>query len=189
MMPEAVIAHESPGRLRIKISAFRGDAAQFAACREKISQCPGLISLEINSITGSILFLHQTSAAAIFDYALAKSAFIRKGPSQAAVREQAPALQKNMADSFKGFDRQIRGLTNGDMDLRGFAFAALAMSGIYQIIRGNAGALPWHAAFWYAFNIFPKTTDKTSPDKTTDATGKEGETEAGNAVPDCEGIS
>ena len=158
MMPEAIIAHESSGRLRIKIPASRGDAGVLAAYRDYLSQCPGIISVEINPVTGSMLFLHQTSAAAIFDYAHEKNVFARKVPVPA-TREKAPALQKDMADTFKGFDRQIRSLTDGDMDLRGMAFAALAMSGIYQILRGNAGALPWHAAFWYAFNIFPKSPE------------------------------
>jgi len=105
-----------------------------------------------------MLFLHQTSATVIFDYALEKNVFTRKVPASTTL-EKSPALQKDMADTFKGFDRQIRSLTDGDMDLRGMAFAALAISGISQILRGNAGALPWHAAFWYAFNIFPKTSE------------------------------
>jgi hypothetical protein len=160
MIPDAIIAHESSGRLRIKIPSYRGDAGVLAASRDHLSQCPGLISVEINPTTGSMLFLHQTSTAAIFEYAHAKNVFTRKVPAPA-MHEKSPALQKNMADTFKGFDRQIRSLTDGDMDLRGFAFAALAISGMFQILRGNAGALPWHAAFWYAFNIFPKTSEGT----------------------------
>lgn len=158
MMPDAFIAHETSGRLRIKIPASRGDAGVLAAYRDHLSQCPGIISVEINPTTGSMLFLHQTSAAAIFDYAHAKNVFTQKVLSPA-THKKSPALQKDMADTFKGFDRQIRSLTDGDMDLRGMAFAALAISGISQILRGNAGALPWHAAFWYAFNIFPKTSE------------------------------
>jgi hypothetical protein len=158
MMPDAFIAHESSGRLRIKIPASRGDAGVLAAYRDHLSQCPGIISVEINPTTGSMLFLHQTSAAAIFDYAHAKNVFTQK-VQLPATHKKSPALQKDMADTFKGFDRQIRSLTDGDMDLRGMAFAALAISGISQILGGNAGALPWHAAFWYAFNIFPKTSE------------------------------
>ena len=160
MIPDAFIAHESSGRLRIKIPASRGNAGLLAAYRDHLSQCPGIISVEINPITGSMLFLHQTSAAAIFDYAHAKNVFTHKVLSPAA-NKKSPALQKDMADTFKGFDRQIRSLTDGDMDLRGMAFAALAISGISQILRGNARALPWDAAFWYAFNIFPKTSEDT----------------------------
>jgi Heavy metal associated domain 2 len=158
MMPDAIIAHESSGRLRIKIPASRGDAGVLAKYRDHLSHCPGIVSVEINPITGSILLLHQTSVAAIFDYAQEKGVFTQKVVSPA-TRKKSPALQKDMAETFKGFDRQIRSLTDGDMDLRGMAFAALAISGISQILRGNAGALPWHAAFWYAFNILPKTSE------------------------------
>ena len=158
MMPDAIIAHESSGRLRIKIPASRGDVGVLAAYRDHLSQCPGIISVEINPITGSILLLHQTSVAAIFDYAQEKGFFTQMVVSPA-TRKKSPALQKDMAETFKGFDRQISSLTDGDMDLRGMAFAALAISGISQILRGNAGALPWHAAFWYAFNILPKTSE------------------------------
>jgi hypothetical protein len=158
MMPDAFIAHESPGRLRIRIPSYRADAGALAASRDNLSQCPGMISVEINPATASMLFLHQTSTAAIFEYAREKNVFTRRVPSPATY-VKSRALQKNMADAFKGFDRQIRSLTDGDMDLSGFAFAALAMSGIYQILVGNAGALPWHAAFWYAFNILPKASE------------------------------
>ena len=47
--------------------------------------------------------------------------------------------------------------TGDEIDIEGLAFLLLLGAGIYQISVGNLTALPWYAAFWYAFNIFLKS--------------------------------
>jgi hypothetical protein len=68
-------------------------------------------------------------------------------------------LRRNLGETFKSVDRQIQSLTSGDMDLRGFAVAALVVAGSVQILSGNAGSIPWFAAYWYAYHIYSRTKE------------------------------
>ena len=45
------------------------------------------------------------------------------------------------------------------MDLSGFALAALIVAGTAQILTGNAVAIPWFAAYWYAFHLYSRTKE------------------------------
>jgi hypothetical protein len=47
-------------------------------------------------------------------------------------------------------------MTGGELDIPSVFFAALLISGIYQIARGNMAAPAWYTAFWYAFGIFSR---------------------------------
>jgi hypothetical protein len=46
------------------------------------------------------------------------------------------------------------------MDLSGFAVAALVVAGSAQILTGNAGAIPWFAAYWYAYHLYSRIKEE-----------------------------
>jgi len=69
MIRDAVVSHNSPGRLRVKIAALKGDVGALTACKEQFAQCPDISAVEVNETTGSMLFLHETSMAVIAEYA------------------------------------------------------------------------------------------------------------------------
>ena len=80
-------------------------------------------------------------------------------------------LHDSIAAGFASMDDRVKTLTGSGFDLSGLAFLALMGAGIYQIARGNFGAIPWYGAFWYALGIFSKSggksdhkTEKTSID-------------------------
>jgi hypothetical protein len=68
-------------------------------------------------------------------------------------------IRRDLGETFKSVDRQIQNLTGGDMDVSGFAVAALIVAGTAQIMTGNAGAIPWFAAYWYAFRLYTRTKE------------------------------
>jgi hypothetical protein len=157
MIPNAVVAHASTGRLRIKIPSQKGNLAILKSYGDQFAACPGVLSIEVNPETGSMLLIHQTTVHEIADYARSKNLFSlqeQKGP-----KVPSADLRRDLGETFKSIDRQIQNLTDGDMDLSGFALAALIVAGTAQLVSGNAGAIPWFAAYWYAYHLYSKTKE------------------------------
>ena len=158
MPPEAFIAYSSPGRFRVRIPALKGNPAALGACGEKCAACPGVETVDTNAATGSLLFLHRTTSVAILDFARSKDLFVVREPGRA-LKPDPANFRRDVRETFKNADQQIRKLTGGEMDLSGVAIVALIGAGSIQILEGSAGALPWFAAFWYAFNLVTKTKE------------------------------
>ena len=157
MIPTGVIAHVSTGRMRVRIRSQRGNLAALKSVGDQLAACPGILSIEVNPGTGSILLLHQTSVQAIAEYARSKNLFSLE--EQKSSREPSKKLRRNLGETFKSFDRQVQTLTGGDLDLSGFAVGALIIAGSAQILAGNAGPIPWSSAYWYAYNLYSKTKE------------------------------
>jgi hypothetical protein len=157
MIPAAVIAHASSGRLRIRIPSEKGNLPALKSVGDQLAACPGILSIEVNQGTGSILMLHQTTVHAIAEYGRSKDLFSFAAPKDAKV--PSAELRRNLGETFKSVDRQIQSLTSGDMDLNGFAVAALVVAGSVQLLSGNAGAIPWFAAYWYAYHLYSRTKE------------------------------
>lgn len=152
MPPLAHISHRTRERLRIKIPSRKGDRKYFASLKERFSSLEGIESLEINPVTGSLLFIHSSDMRAIAEHAMANNLFILRG------LDSFPAgLQQRVSGTFKGINARLKTATGGEIDMGGLAFLVLLGIGAYQISMGNLTALPWYAAFWYAFNIFLKS--------------------------------
>ncbi len=157
MIPAAVIAHTSTGRLRIRIPSQKGNLAALKAQGDQLAACPGILSIEVNPGMGSILLLHQTTVREIAAYAVSRNLFSLE--AQKSSKLPSGKRNRNLGETFKSIDRQIKDLTGGDVDLSGFAVAALVMAGSAQILSGTAGPIPWSAAYWYAYNLYTKKKD------------------------------
>ncbi len=152
MLPDAHISHLTSQRMRIKIPSKKGDAAYFSSLKDQFSKYQGIEMLEVNAVTGSVLFLHNLSVKDIAGYAQNNNIFSLKRLNHSPSR-----VSEGITESFKEIDKKVRGITGEDMDTGTLAFLALLGTGIYQIGRGNFMAIPWYTAFWYAFNIFLKS--------------------------------
>jgi hypothetical protein len=157
MIPDAVIAHASSGRLRIRLLSQKGNLGALKSLGDQIASCPGILSIEVNPATGSMLLIHQTSVHAISEYARSKDLFSLQ--EQKSPKVPSADIRRSLGETFKSVDRQIQNLTDGDMDLSGFALAALIVAGTAQILTGNAGAMPWFAAYWYAYHLYSRTNE------------------------------
>jgi hypothetical protein len=104
-----------------------------------------------------MLLIHQTTVGEIAEYARSKNLFSLE--EQKDSKAPSADLRRNLGETFKSIDRQIQSLTDGDMDLSGFALAALIVAGTAQIVAGNAGPIPWFAAYWYAFHLYSRTKE------------------------------
>jgi hypothetical protein len=152
MIPEAHVTHATTRRLRVKIPSMKGKGSHLAVVKEKFDGVPRIHSVEINPVTGSVLFLHTVDAGTI-------AAFARENNLFSLVElKPAPALfRRNMSDAFRGVSAGVRGISGGELDLWGTSVLVLLGAGVYQIAQGNFIAPAWYTAFWYAFNIFLKS--------------------------------
>jgi hypothetical protein len=153
MIPDAVIAHASTGRLRIKIPSQKGNLAALKSQGDQLAACPGILSIEVNPVTGSMLFLHQTTITAISEYARSHELFTLQEQSRYPTANPAN-FRRDIGQTFKNVDRQVQTMTSGELDLGGLVIAVLVGTGVMQILAGNAAAIPWYVAFGLAYSIF-----------------------------------
>jgi hypothetical protein len=153
MTPDAEIAHSSRTRLRIRIPSRKGDAAYFMTIAERFSGCEGIEDIEVNPRTASLLFIHETDAARITEYAASHGIFHVAATS---LTREHPSLYDGVTASFNTVDGKIKEFTKNELDLNSMAFLALVGAGVYKIAKGDFAAPAWYTAFWYGLNIFLK---------------------------------
>ena len=158
MIPKAHISHRMAGRVRLKIPAKKGDIRYFQLAEQAFKGCAPVQDVSSNPATGSMLIEFSGKADAVLAFAENKQLFT-------IVKEvgQGTDFHQSVKGSFNAIDRQVKGWTQGSINLGGLAFVALVGAGIYQIARGNFTAIPWYSAFWYALGIFSKSADTKAP--------------------------
>jgi hypothetical protein len=158
MLPDAVLVHRSPGRVRIRIPSRRGDAAYFTYLRERIKGLPLVHDVSVNIDTASVLVLHAPDVGAIDPKAVqdfaAASGLFRLDLETAAREARAGAVADQISGLFQTTDARVRTWSQGGLDLPTLTALGLAASGLVQLSRGNIAAPAWHVSLWYALNIF-----------------------------------
>jgi len=158
-LPEAFICHRTAQRLRLKIPSQKGDVSYFAQLREECSRIQAFETLEVNPLTGSVLFA---------DERLDMEAIAKQGDDAQLfhLRTAQPGplpVAKKVVSSLRGINEGLHRFTGGDIDLATVAFLSLLGVGIYQISKGNVRVMPWYTAFWYAFGVFTKSVADKLP--------------------------
>lgn len=151
--PAAQVSHQIAGRLRVRIPSRKGDAKYLDSIKNEFSGIKGITGVEINPMTGSVLFhLGDISLKTITDHALSRGFFRLQEPVASPV-----GLQQRMTGAFEGFNDKMKSFTGGELDIAGLSFLFLVGAGLYQIRQGNFAAPAWYTAFWFALNIFLKS--------------------------------
>jgi hypothetical protein len=152
-LPAAYVRHKLSGRLRIKIPSMKGDIAYMTSLVESFSKLPGIEKLSVSPATGSVLFIHSIDAEEISGYAQSHDLF-----SLSQSKPYPTNMHQRVTETFNSLNRHVVGMTDGEIDIAGMSFLVLIAAGVYQISRGNFIAVPWYAAFWYALNVFLKSS-------------------------------
>lgn len=160
MLPEAFVAHVAPGRLRVKIPGRKGSAEYFTGVGDLLRSLPGVESLRLNEVTGSVLLEGNVRLEDLSAHAEAKGLF-RLCPGPPPVE----AMCRRISGGMKDVDRVILDASSGQFGLSGAVFLGLAAAGFYQLSVGNLVAPAWYTAFWYAFGVYSKflKDDDTPP--------------------------
>jgi Heavy metal associated domain 2 len=116
MAPIAIIEHQLPGRLRVRIPARRGDVSFFEGIVKALSKRPDIEEVDASPLTGSILVRHSGPAQAITAAATEQGLF-EVGPEE-------PKKAKSPAPSA----------SSGLLDTVATVLAALAL---FQLTRGH----------------------------------------------------
>lgn len=151
MVPEARVVHATTRRLRVRIPSKKGDSSYFSLIKESLGSCPGIETIEVNPLTGSVLLIHDTDAAKIANYAAGNELF-RFRPWKGSRK----TLFESVEEILGQVNRRLKRVTGGEFDIPSLFFVILLISGIHQVARGNLGAPAWYTAFWYAFGIFSR---------------------------------
>lgn len=146
---DARVSHCSERRLRIKIPSKRKDETFFGFLQSQLASINGVESVEVNPSTASILVIHSTSRDTILNFAREHNLFSLEN-----VRGNSPHFHRGVEQAYGALDRQVKGFLGGGLNLGALVSVVLAGMGIYQISRGNFGAIPWYSAFWYSLGIF-----------------------------------
>jgi Heavy metal associated domain 2 len=154
MTAPLAVVHDIPGRLRLRLP--RGTTtAELAAV---VGRQPGVIECRWAARTRSLLIQYQpgvTSPSALVEAVAAHSGAApepRPGPAPAPVSR--PPLARAIATSLAELDQGVARATRGALDLRLLFPLALAGWALREILRGQAGALAWSSALWYAHGLF-----------------------------------
>lgn len=146
----ADVVHHTKNRVRIKLRDKVQDPAFYERLKDSAADLPGVESLAINPITGSILYIGTDLNSREIAAALVQKSLLRF--------ETPPALHpvERAVRPFVTLSHKLKGMTGGEVGLTEAGFLALLAIGVIQILRGNITAPPWYTAFWYAFGMFSK---------------------------------
>jgi hypothetical protein len=138
------IAHQLPGRIRLRIPEKRGDDAFFRQLREVAGSVPGIRQVEVNHRTGSVLVLHDPDVPLL---AMSEAVGLRLETDTG-----TRPIVEQVGGGLQQIDTALRSVAGGQLDLRGVALIGLLGFGLYQLARGEVLA-PAATLFWYAFAL------------------------------------
>jgi hypothetical protein len=160
MLPEAHVSHCTIHRLRIRIPSKRGSNSFFRTMEKGLSTLPGIESVEVNPLTGSVLVCHRSDTISICELIRQRCIVNLKEGG----RKRTTSLRQDISQGVRAVNTHVSCLTGGKIDLLDVVGLYLIGAGAYQLIKGNFMAPAWYTAFWYAFGILSKAPsgDKTS---------------------------
>lgn len=142
--PKAHLVHSIPGRMRIRVPEHRGDDRYFSRVQARLQKRPGVKSVIVNALSGSILILHDLGEEELKQYAEDNGLF----HIVSEVVQSSP-LSERLAGHFEAVGDTFQKATGGVLDLKGITFLALAAAGVIQLVRKKA--LPEGTTLlWYA---------------------------------------
>lgn len=145
MPPVAVIVHQIAGRTRFQLPRSARTTATLATIERGLADCPGVTTVLVNPLIGTVLVSHRTGLDALNRYAAEHDLFTLATPGAA-----TPTVRGLVTDGVERLDRQLRQLTGGAYDLDEALFVALSAAIVVQALRGRllgpASALLSYAA-------------------------------------------
>jgi hypothetical protein len=144
MSVRAQIAHELPGRVRVRLPDYRGDAAAFAELVGALRASQLFDGVRGNPVTASLVLEFSGPKEQVLEALRAHMPVELDVSTRASPR--APRSARTPSDPV----RLVSGKDINAMFLAGTFFGAV---GLVQALRGRI-MLPALSAFWYAANAF-----------------------------------
>lgn len=147
-MPAQII-HSLPGRTRLRVLEKRRDEAFFADTIRNLTHCPGVASVETNTLTGSVLIHHDVPWDVLASQIEQRAGLVIEMPREA-------SLAHHVAQGLETANQDLNKVSGGKLDWNTLLFLGLTGLAIQQAIEGNIMA-PAVSLLWYALNTLPKT--------------------------------
>ena len=141
--------HLLPGRVRFRIPALVDNAEGKAELAEQIMKIQGVNSIEVNTVTGSVLIHHRDSIAPELLFA----ALVRVLGLQREVENAAqPIVSREIRELAQSLNRYVYEITGGIIDLWTAIPLILAGIGIYRWRIVPASRFPGGLTLmWWAY--------------------------------------
>jgi hypothetical protein len=151
MTIHARIAHDMPGRIRLRVMELRGNAGLAAHLEDMLLGTRLFRNVRVNPVTASLVLEFGGPREQVLEALRARLPFeLELGPAPAAGQPLSGAGHRN--DPV----RLVSGRDVNAMFLVGTLFGAV---GLVQVFRGRI-MLPAMSAFWYASNAFRLAVSK-----------------------------
>ena len=159
------IAHQVPGRVRMKVPSAKGNAELLQQIAQTFCVIPGIERVTVNPATGSVVIhydvdQHHAFHGGLQDHVHADGCrppateidnVARKIEEEAEYLAQHSESARAVVDLFKKFDREIRQATDNYVDLK--IALAVGIIGFTVLEVGTAAATPvWVTLTLFALN-------------------------------------
>jgi hypothetical protein len=114
-----------------------------------MAECQGVDEVRVNPSTGTIVVRYDCTMEALVEHARSNGLF-----SLAQATPPPRTLFQDVAATFQSYNRTLKGITGGEVDIPSLVFLSLLASGIWQVARGNLVMPAWYTAFYYALGVF-----------------------------------
>lgn len=141
--PEAVLAHVSPGRLRVKFPDLRGQSEQLESLCEACVKLPGVTQAEGRTSTGSVIILVEGDTDAVIRAASAEGVFSISAEIEAEQRSN-PAADAKAWEARADSLLSVLGGSSGNLrhaSALAFLFMAMLQAASGRIMPPAASAL------------------------------------------------
>ncbi|GAC1323046.1 MAG: hypothetical protein NVSMB2_20580 [Chloroflexota bacterium] len=170
MLQEKVGAHiasHTPGRLRIRLDSRRRQKAALLRVRDHMQDQPGVVKVDANPTTGSVVVHYDQHGARRGDLLAALSdvgvilgdvAETVDGHSLPSEGPGRSTTAVSVVDSISDLDRRLSDLTGRKIDMKLLFPISLGVLGIRQVLTRGWGLteVPAYVLLWYAFDSFWK---------------------------------
>lgn len=154
------MAHQVPGRIRLKIPSAKGNAELLRQIGETFSAIPGIDQVAVNATTGSVVLHYDADRHDEFHGHFRAMPHVNHPPAteidQIAqkISDEAEFLARHsksaraIVNGFKQIDTEIKRATDNNVDLK--IVLALGIIGVTVFEVGAAAATP----VWVTFSLF-----------------------------------
>lgn len=145
MAETAIVAHQIPGRVRLRIPARRGDTDYFAQLSDACSHLDTVEKVKANPSTGSLVVEFNDAAASLLEQIRHVGLIIEHAPTE--------DTDRRMIATEAGHAFPLNLVTGREINPMFMIGSLLAMLGIVQAARGKIMA-PSLTLFWYAMDAY-----------------------------------
>ena len=132
--PEALLAHVSSGRIRVKFPHLRGNTEQLETLCEASVKLPGVVQAEGRTSTGSVIILVEDDTDAVIDAAAAQGVFTVNVEIET---ESAPNPAADARAWEERADSLLSGLVGSGGNLRHASALAFLLMAALQAASGR----------------------------------------------------